>query len=106
MGRKAKSSGELNKSTMIREAFAKNPKAKAKDVADALKAQGVDVSVNLVYLVKGKVAGGKKRAAKAAKATPAASHGDALATIMKVKKVAEEIGGMKTLKALVEALSE
>lgn len=31
---------------------------------------------------------------------------DAVATILKVKKLADEIGGMKTLKSLIEALSE
>ena len=34
------------------------------------------------------------------------SSDDALATILKVKSLAAEIGGMKRLKALVEALSE
>jgi hypothetical protein len=37
----------------------------------------------------------------------APSHGgDALATVMKVKKLAEEVGGLKKLKALVDALTE
>jgi hypothetical protein len=96
---------------MIRDLFAKNPSIKAKEIVDTLATQGVKVTSGLVYLVKGKLAGGKKKAAKPttatpSKATPAASHGDALATIMKVKKVAEEIGGLKTLRALVEVLSE
>lgn len=32
--------------------------------------------------------------------------GDAVSTILKVKAWAKEVGGMKTLKALVEALSD
>src|SRR5262249_2727105 len=100
-----KSSNGVNKSEAVREYFAKNPDTKVKDLVAALAATGVDVKPNLVYLIKGKLKGEKHRA-RAAAATPVANNGSALATIVKVKKVAGEVGGLRTLKALVDALSE
>jgi hypothetical protein len=66
----------------------------------------------LYYLVKGKMLGRQAHKKKARKmvAKVAASTGtgstDAVATILKVKSWASEVGGMKKLRALVEALSE
>lgn len=108
MARKA-ANGEVNKSAAIREILKEQPMIKASEAIAALGAKGIKVAPGLFYLIKGKVAGGKKRGRKAgrkaAKVGVAGGSTDALATILKVKKLADEIGGMKTLKAVIEALS-
>jgi hypothetical protein len=108
--------GGTNKSASIRELYTQNPAIQVKDVISTLAAKGIKVAPNLVYLVKGKMKGEKKRTPKAATAgTPVAvgtpvtaksSGSNAVATIGKIKSLASEVGGLKTLKALVDALSE
>jgi hypothetical protein len=115
MAKKA-SNGEVNKSEAIRLLLKENPKIKAGDAVATLKAKGIDIAAGLFYIVKGKALGRKKRRKKreqkavtvvetASTATPT-SHVDALATILKLKAFAIEVGGLKTLKKLVDALSE
>jgi hypothetical protein len=108
--------GDTNKSQAIRDLLKENPKIKAGDAVTALAAKGVEIKAGLFYIVKGKALGRKKRrktreatavtvVETASVATPT-SHGDALQTILKLKAVAAEVGGLKTLKKLVDALSE
>lgn len=102
----------VNKSEEIRQLLKVNPKVSAKEVRDALGAKGIKISDKLYYLVKGKMLGRQARKNKARKmvARVAASTGtgnaDALATILKIKSLAGEVGGLKRLRALGEALSE
>ncbi len=107
-----------NKSQKIRDYFAENPEAKAKDVVTALGAKGVTVTESLVYGVKGAMkerAKRKKRVVKAAMATLPAATGigngmvaktDALTMIREVKALAAKAGGYGKLKELVDALAE
>jgi hypothetical protein len=92
-----------------------NPKIKARQAVDDLAKRGIPIRVGLFYLVKGNMAGRKKRrrrmrddavAAMSASGNPAPVKSDALATIRKVKAMAVEVGGMRTLKGIVDALSE
>ena len=116
MARKDKQEGEVNKSAAIRDAFAQNPNIKAAEVIAALAAKGIKVSSNLVYLVKGKLSGQKKRRRKIRKAAASAvtasgqvgtpGRNDVVKTILKVKTFAAEVGGLASLKKLVDALSE
>jgi hypothetical protein len=101
-------------SQAIREVLTKNPEMEAKEVISTLAAQGIKVKPNLVYFIKGNVKGKSGRHRKvqrqvqraaAAIAAPSA-HGDVLSTIVKVKKLADDVGGLEKLRALVEALSE
>jgi hypothetical protein len=105
MARRAK--GGVNKSEAIRGVFAASPGISVRDLIATLHGRGIKVKPNLVYLVKGNLRGEAPRRGRppaAAAATP--KNSDALATIMKVKKVAAEVGGLRTLKALIDALSE
>lgn len=108
MARKA--SNGVNKSQAIRDLLKESPKIKAGDAIAALSEKGVKVAPGLFYLVKGKVAGGKSRkkraTEKAVRVVAATGNGDALSTILKVKSLASEVGGLRTLRSLVEALSE
>lgn len=108
----ARQKNGVNKSEEIRELLRANPKITAKEASSALEEKGIKVSEKLYYLVKGKMLGRqshkrkvRRMAAKVA-GTTGTSSADALSTILKVKSWATEVGGLKKLRALVEALSE
>jgi hypothetical protein len=105
----AKQKSDVNKSEEIRKLFKSNPTMPVSEVRSTLAAKGIKVSDNLVYFVKGKMKGRKGRRRKArqmvAKVAATGNH-DPVATIIKVKGWANEVGGLKKLKGLVDALSE
>jgi len=75
-----------------------------------LAGKGISVTEGLVYVTKGKMKGKRIRRRKIrtmmAKVAATTTNGDPLATVLKVKGLASEIGGMKKLEALVDALAE
>ncbi len=101
-----------NKSQAIRGVLEQNPKASAKEVVDALGQKGIKVAVGLVYMVKGKmlhVKGQHKRKAKRLATARKSLNGTgtiSVESITKVKALADEVGGMANLKALVTVLAE
>jgi hypothetical protein len=117
MAKKSKS-GEVNKSAEIRALLTHNPASTAKEVIDTLAGRGIKVDPSLFYFTKGKMKGRKGRRKKArqmvakvgatmgANGVVPAKTGDVIATILKVKHLAAEVGGLKKLKALVEALGD
>lgn len=119
----AKKSAGPNKSAAIRDYVTANPEAKPKEIVDAMKSQGVDVSTAFVSTIKSKTigSGAKKKgrkpgrpkgAAKTAKAAaPAAktSNGQgklSLDQLLKAKKLANELGGVSKARAALEALEK
>jgi hypothetical protein len=104
-----KTNNGVNKSAAIRELYRLNPEIKVKEIISTLAARGITVGPNLVYLVKGKLKGEKNRRRKVnrAAATVATNPGstNAVQTILKVKALATEVGGLDTLRELVDALS-
>ncbi len=108
----SKKTNGVNKSEEVRQLVKANPAITAKEVADKLAEKGIKVAPNLFYFVKGQMKGRKSRKQRAQKMVTRvaeSTHGnriDAVTTIRKVKSWANEVGGMKILKALVEALSE
>jgi hypothetical protein len=100
--------GEVNKSAAIREILSQDPKTKASEVVSTLAAKGIKVRPGLVYFIKGKLKGKRRRRGQgkgeAAQVTAAPSNADVLGTIRKVKTLAAEVGGLRKLQALVEAL--
>jgi hypothetical protein len=110
----------VNKSEEIRQLLKANPEIGAQEAIAALGAKGIKISDNLYYFVKGHIKGrkGKKKKAQHVVANIGETNGvakvaeannvpksDALSTILKVKALAIDVGGLKKLKALVEALS-
>ena len=96
-------------SAAIRDVLQDNPKLTAKEVVATLAKKGLRVKEGLVYFVKGRMKGRKGRRKKAGQMVArvtATGNSDPVATILKVKKWAEEVGGIKKMKALVDALSE
>jgi hypothetical protein len=118
MARKSTKSGEVNKSHEIRELLKQNPSISASEAIATLAKRGIKVVPNQFYFNKGKMLGKKGRRKKARQmvanvtatmssngATPTKTS-DVIATILKVKHLAGEVGGLKKLKSLVEALGE
>ena len=106
MGKKKQSQ---SMSAAIRDVLKENPKLTAKEVVTALAKKGLRVKEGLVYFVKGRMKGRKGRRKKAGQMVArvtATGNSDPVATILKVKRWAEDVGGIKKLKALVDALSE
>ncbi len=93
----------INKSEEIRQLLRANPKVSVKEVRDALKAKGIKISDHLYYFVKGNMLGKQGRKKTTSTGT---SSTDAVSMILKVKSLADKVGGMKKLRALVEALSD
>jgi hypothetical protein len=108
----ATKASDVNKSEEVRRLLKANPTITAKEVVTTLGERGIKISNALFYFTKGQLKGRKARKQKDQKAadkvvqTSQVLKGDALSTILKVKSCARDVGGMKTLKALVDALSE
>ena len=105
----AKKNDGVNKSEEIRQLLRANPKMPVKEIVSTMADRGLKVTDNLVYFLKGKMKGrrGRRKKARQMVANVAATgNGDPVATILKVKSWANEVGGMKKLKALVDVLSE
>jgi hypothetical protein len=108
----AKRKTGVNKSEEIRKLLKANPQIGAKEAIAALGAKGIEVGDGLFYFVKGHLKGRKGRKKKAQQVvakvaeTTNVPKTDALSTILKIKTLANEVGGLKKLKALVEALSQ
>jgi hypothetical protein len=113
MARKGQT-GEVNKSEEIRRLLKVNPTITATEAIDTLAKRGITVASSLFYFTKGKMKGRKGRRRKIQRevasvmgnGTTTTATSDVLATIKKVKGLAAEVGGLKKLTALVEALSE
>jgi len=105
-----------NKSQAVRDLLRANPRLSVDEVISTLAGSGLTVKKGLVYMVKGKMKPKKRGKAKekAAQETAPATAititndgtGDALKTIKQIKGLAAELGGIKKLKALVDALAE
>ena len=118
MARKSTKPGEVNKSQAMRDLLTKNPQLKAAEAIAMLADQGIRVIPSLYYFIKGELQGKKGRRKKARQMVEKVSAtmgsngelpakaGDVISTIIKVKHLAAEVGGLKKLKALVEALGE
>jgi len=111
---KKRQPGEVNRSAEIRELLQKNPAIKASEVIATLSQKGIGVKPGLFYIIKGRMIGrkGRRKKAKQMVANVSATMSvnsptktsDVVATIVKVKHLASEVGGLKQLKALIEAL--
>jgi hypothetical protein len=106
---KAKQNGSMTKADAIRDYLSSHPKAMAKEIREALAAQGIKVSDNHIYLIKSK-AKTKVRKAKSAKLRAVAAAQPAIKdyadAVNQVKMLAYQLGGLSSLKALVDALAE
>jgi hypothetical protein len=99
----------VNKSEEIRKLLRANPKMSVKEIVESLAGRAIEVGDNLVYFVKGNMKGRQARRKKGRQMVAnvaATGEIDPVKMILKVKSWANEVGGMRKLKALVDALSE
>lgn len=101
-------SSQPNKSEAIRAAIAKNPSAKGKDIVATLAKDGVKVQPSLVYMVMSKQRVRQRRAKRERAQATSRATGTAnpIDLIVKTKALAQEAGGIKNLKMLVDLLAE
>lgn len=117
----AKKSSGVSKSQAIRDYCEANPKAKPKEVAEALATQGLVVTPQFVSTIRsnakrkkttrrpGRPAGSTstKRAARPAQATAAKGKEDvSIDSLLKAKKIVQEMGGVEDAKKALDALSK
>lgn len=109
----AKVDAKVNRSAAIRATFTEKPTASAKEVVETLAGKGISVSEALVYNVRKNSKMTKKRGRPAAEKVHTNGHagngaaaGNPVQLILKVKDLASAIGGLKSLKQLVDALAE
>ena len=98
----------VNRSQLIRDLVGSNPGLTTREIVNELAKKGHKVSLNLAYLVRSKM-GRKRRKERREKAAAAGRQMGVLNPvqfILKVKALANEAGGLKQLKQLVDVLSE
>ncbi|EMI56532.1 hypothetical protein [Rhodopirellula sallentina] len=113
-----KKSGGVNKSQAIRDYCSANPKAKPLEVAEAMKAQGIDVTAQFVSTVKsnskkskttrGRKAVSKKAVKKATRRGPRTSAASevSLDSLLNAKKLVEEMGGVEDARNALSVLEQ
>ena len=105
---RSKPNGAMTKADAIRGYLASHPTAKMREVVDTLAAQGIKVSANHVYLIKSK-SKSKARRARRAKVQAVANSRPGITNpadaVNQVKVLAHQLGGLSSLKALVDALA-
>jgi hypothetical protein len=104
---------KVNKSDLVRDMLKADPNQSVNDIVKAMADKGHKITANLVYYLKGKAKGAKRRrkrivraAKSAASRNGTASKTDAIALIRDVKALATRAGGYERLKELVDALAE
>jgi hypothetical protein len=104
----------VNKSELVRQMLIQSPELGVAGIVKAMNESGHKITPNLVYFLRGKMAGRKarkKRVMRAVKAAVPSANGiagktDAITMIREVKALAEKAGGYEKLKELVDALAE
>ncbi len=94
------------KSQAIRDLLTASPNMPVKEVVAYLADKGMTVTANLAYLIKSKMKMKKRQQVRKRVAKVMAANADPVATVLKVKALAHEVGGLIKLKALVEALGD
>ena len=109
---KQKQKSDVNKSQAVRDLLTENPNLSFQETSGILAEKGINLTKGLFYLVRGGMKSKKRKtkvkvAQEMATSAPSSNGAtDALTTIKQIKGLATELGGIKQLKALVEALSE
>src|SRR5262245_46147311 len=97
-----------NKSKAIREALTRNPQAGCKEIVGVLATKGLKVAPGLVYFVmsRQKLALRKAKRERAAKASQNSTAVNPVDLVLRVKDLARDVGGFRSLKQLVDMLAE
>lgn len=96
----------INKTALIKAELDKNPAAKPKAIAAALKKHGVTAAyVSAIKTSHGKKAGGKKKPGRAA-GSRATGEKVALNDLVRAKELADELGGVEKAQKLLDAVAQ
>jgi hypothetical protein len=100
--------GKINKAAAIREVFGQSPDMTIKEVIHALAEKGIKVSYNQVYFIRAKNRQEKRKQKreKAERYSQKLGMSNPVEVVLKVKSLAREIGGIRNLKQLVDALAD
>jgi hypothetical protein len=99
--------GGVNKSEAIREALAQHPQAQTKEVVALLAEKGIKVQPSLVYLIRSKQRQRRRQKRERVAQTSAKTGSvDPVELVRKVKGLAQDAGGIRNLKKLVDILAE
>jgi hypothetical protein len=98
----------VNKSAAIRETISQNPHAQSKEIVSLLEKKGIKVRPTLVYYIKSKQGQQRRRQKRELVRVTSQKTGSSnpVELILKVKHLATEAGGIKSLKQLVDALAD
>jgi hypothetical protein len=96
------------KSDAIRAALKEHPDYSPKQIVAHLGDKGTKVAATLVYYLKSKARHAKRQQKRARVAAGAAKTASAnpVELVVRVKRMADEVGGIKSLKMLVDLLAE
>jgi len=98
----------VNKSAAIREILARDPHTPVRDIVSTLAQQGITVHSNLVYLIKSKAKAqrGRQKREKAIESSRQMGVANPVELIIAVRQLAQQAGGIRQFKRLVDALTE
>jgi hypothetical protein len=99
---------KINMSQAIRDMMDEHPRAKSKEIMSLLADKGIRVQPSLVYFIRGqrRHRKGKQRRARFAETSRQIGSINPVEMVVKLKGLAESVGGLKNLKRLVDALAE
>ena len=99
---------KVNKSQAIRDALAKQPSAKAKDIVALLSKQGIKVPPAMVYMQMTKTRRAKRpqKQAKAVAESSQQPQRSPVVLVARVKEIARDLGGFNHLRQLVDLLAD
>jgi hypothetical protein len=97
-----------NRSQAVREVIAENPQASSKEILALLAKKGLKVSATLVYYVRSKQNQQKRRQKRerVAEASRQTGTSNPVEVVRRVKALARDVGGIRSLKQLVDLLAE
>ena len=99
---------KVNKTQLILDALAKNPEASPMEIAEKLKAYKISAAyVSNIKFTK-KAAKTKRQPGRGRRGSSRGAAGDnvSVASLMKAKRLADELGGVERAKTLLDALSK
>jgi hypothetical protein len=107
MAKSKKAADGISKADAIRDHLAKYPSAKTKDVVDGLAEKGIKVSAAHVYMINNKGKQKKRKANRIAATESAAKAGmsNPIEVVTRVRALANDLGGYRELKKLVDILA-
>jgi hypothetical protein len=98
----------INKSDAIRDILSRNPHTPVREIVSTLNQRGITVHPNLVYLIKSKAKARnrKQKREKALENSRQLGIVNPVQLVLEVRRLAEQTGGIRHLKQLVDVLAE